>query len=65
MRKIITGILMLWASSISFVIAQQPETVRVRPAEIFDVLNNPGIGFTTFQRFNGDTLNYGLHWIEG
>lgn len=56
---------MLWASSISFVIAQQPETVRVRPAEIFDVLNNPGIGFTTFQRFNGDTLNYGLHWIEG
>ena len=31
-------------------------TFVVRPKEIDDVLNNPGIGFTTFQRFNGDTL---------
>lgn len=39
--------------------------VRVRPKEINDVLNNPGIGFTTFQRFNGDTLNAGYGWTEG
>ena len=41
------------------------ETVTVRPAEIDDVLVNPGIGFTTFQRFNGDTLNAGIRWTEG
>ena len=28
--------------------------VTVRPQEIDDVLINPGIGFMTFQRFNGD-----------
>jgi hypothetical protein len=41
------------------------ETVTVRPTEIDDVLINPGIGFTTFQRFNGDTLNAGMGWTEG
>src|SRR4030081_2272190 len=43
-------------------------TMVVRPREIDDVLNNPGIGFTTFQRFNGDTLttlNNNLGWTEG
>jgi hypothetical protein len=40
-------------------------TVLVRPVEINDVLINPGIGFTTFQRFNGDSLNPGLGWTEG
>jgi hypothetical protein len=33
-----------------------PEVI-VRPKEIHDVLLNPGIGFTTFQRFNGDSQN--------
>ncbi len=32
------------------------ETLRILPREIDDVLINPGIGFTTFGRFNGDTL---------
>jgi len=42
------------------------EDVRVvRPREIEDVLVNPGIGFTTFQRFNGDALNPGAGWTEG
>src|SRR6185295_12260282 len=43
-------------------------TLVVRPKEIDDVLNNPGIGFTTFQRFNGDTLttlNEKMGWTEG
>ena len=39
--------------------------VTVRPAEIDDVLVNPGIGFMTFQRFNGDALNEGVRWTEG
>lgn len=50
------------ASSVS-VLAE--DTVTVRPREIDDVLTNPGIGFTTFQRFNGDRLNEGLEWTEG
>ena len=40
----------------------------VRPEEIDSVLVNPGIGFTTFQRFNGDTLstlNNNQNWTEG
>ena len=41
------------------------EMVTVRPKEIDDVLVNPGMGFTTFQRFNGDRLNQGLDWTEG
>jgi hypothetical protein len=41
------------------------ETVTIRSTEIDDVLINPGIGFTTFQRFNGDTLNAGMGWTEG
>lgn len=40
-------------------------TVVVRPQEIDDVLVNPGIGFMTFQRFNGDDLNAGKGWTEG
>ena len=41
------------------------EIVIVRPVEIDDVLVNPGIGFMTFQRFNGDNLNAGSRWTEG
>ncbi len=44
---------------------QAAETITVRPKETDEVLINPGIGFTTFQRFNGDRLNQGLKWTEG
>ena len=37
----------------------------VNPKEIDDVLINPGIGFMTFQRFNGDDINQGVGWTEG
>jgi hypothetical protein len=37
----------------------------VRPRESYEVLVNPGIGFMTFQRFNGDKLNEGKGWTEG
>lgn len=39
--------------------------IRSRPVEIDDVLTNPGMGFMTFQRFNGDSLNSGNDWTEG
>jgi len=41
------------------------DQVVVRPAETDEVLTNPGMGFMTFQRFNGDDLNQGLKWTEG
>ena len=60
------NLLLLWPT---FLFSQiNPGTLVVRPREIDDVLNNPGIGFTTFQRFNGDTLttlNNNLGWTEG
>ncbi len=46
-------------------LAALAETIVVRPKEIDDVLTNPGIGFMTFQRFNGDKLNEGQKWTEG
>jgi len=39
-------------------------TVAIRPKEIDDVLINPGIGFMTFKRFNGDRLITGEGWKE-
>ena len=41
------------------------KTLVVRPKEIDDVLINPGMGFMTFQRFNGDDINEGVSWTEG
>jgi len=43
----------------------RPKRYVVRPKLIDDVLDNPGIGFMTFQRFNGDRLNEGNSWTEG
>ena len=43
----------------------QKDTAVARPRESDELLVNPGIGFTTFQRFNGDTLNTGIRWTEG
>jgi len=42
----------------------QRDTVIVRPAPINDVLQNPGMGITTFQRFNGQETNPPLEWSE-
>ncbi|MGP8323477.1 MAG: DUF4832 domain-containing protein [Methanosarcinaceae archaeon] len=41
------------------------KTIYIRPVETDEVLTNPGIGFMTFQRFNGDELNEGSGWTEG
>ena len=59
----VSGIIVLIMAICTTGLAQ--ETVIVRPNEIDDVLTNPGIGFMTFQRFNGDTLNEAKGWTEG
>jgi Domain of unknown function (DUF4832)/Beta-galactosidase len=42
----------------------QKDTIVLRPVEIQDVLVNPGMGITTFQRFNGQALNSSYTWSE-
>ena len=42
----------------------QTGTVVVRPKEIQDILVNPGMGITTFQRFNRQAIYPDLHWSE-
>ena len=61
--KIFSIAILLNQASFFPVFAQ--ETITVRPMEIDDILTNPGIGFMTFQRFNGDTLNQAKRWTEG
>jgi hypothetical protein len=54
-------IISLAAATASTAVAQDHSAVVVvRPVEIHQVLINPGMGITTFQRFNGDPLNSGL-----
>src|SRR6266566_9052766 len=42
----------------------QTEMIVVWPEASDEVLVNPGMGITTFQRFNGQPLNQGLRWSE-
>lgn len=44
--------------------AAQQNVVVVRPKAIEDVLVNPGMGITTFQRFNGQEPNPPMEWSE-
>ena len=64
--RLITGISFITILTVAFYVpAFAQETVIVRPKEIDDILLNPGIGFMTFHRFNGDALNTGKSWTEG
>jgi len=64
--RLIAGISTTAILAIAFCLpAFAQDTVIVRPKEIDDILTNPGIGFMTFQRFNGDALNTGKSWTEG
>jgi len=65
MKHVFISLLILFQAGFVSVAQESPSQVKVYPKEISDVLNNPGIGFTTFQRFNGDTLNAGIRWTEG
>jgi len=42
----------------------QRDTVIVRPLPIDDVVQNPNMGITTFNRFNGQATNPPLEWSE-
>jgi hypothetical protein len=67
MKKIIILFFCIYVFTGRIFITGQEVTsiVVVKPEEIHDILNNPGIGFMTFQRFNGDKLNEGMGWTEG
>jgi hypothetical protein len=61
----ITCLLLTVLAAVYGVPAAAQEIVVVRPVEADEVLVNPGIGFMTFQRFNGDQLNLQKKWTEG
>ena len=65
MKKLKSYVVILVIISGMAIEASAQKTIYVRPIEIDDVLTNPGIGFMTFQRFNGDELNEGSGWTEG
>jgi len=65
MKKLLTFLIAVSVFSLIAIdlLAQKTNTVRFNETD--EVLTNPGIGFMTFQRFNGDDLNKGLRWTEG
>jgi len=65
MRNFCIGTLLVLATGLQgFAQSNQANIVVVRPKEIHDVLVNPGMGITTFQRFNGQVPNPPLKWSE-
>ena len=50
--------------SLADVALSQTKKIVVRPVEIQDVLLNPGMGITTFQRFNHQAIYPDLRWSE-
>jgi hypothetical protein len=62
----LSRILLLIALTVSLSVSAsaQTEMIVVRPEASDEVLVNPGMGITTFQRFNGQPLNQGLRWSE-
>src|SRR5437667_319374 len=65
MRNCCIGTLLVLATGHQgFAQSNQANIVVVRPKEIHDVLVNPGMGITTFQRFNGQVPNPPLKWSE-
>ncbi len=69
LRRIASAIFLLSVFSLNGFFCASPSlaqrnVVVVRPKEINDVLVNPGMGITTFQRFNGQEPNPPLTWSE-
>ena len=61
MKKLFRISVLILFATISYA---QRDTVIIRPAPINDVLQNPNMGVTTFNRFNGQSLNPELKWSE-
>jgi hypothetical protein len=55
----------LFAIALITIQVSAQNSITVRFNETDEVLTNPGMGFTTFQRFNGDKSNEGTGWTEG
>lgn len=67
MRYYILYVIIILSLTLFAIELSAQETTIVRFNETDEVLVNPGIGFMTFQRFNGDELNgvEGIGWTEG
>jgi Domain of unknown function (DUF4832)/Beta-galactosidase len=63
-RQLVLALLGFLALAFGDIASAQRNVVVVRPQEIPDVLVNPGMGITTFQRFNGQEPNPPLKWSE-
>ncbi len=61
--RAVTSLLLLSAFA-ALTTSAQGNIVVVHPKEINDVLVNPGMGITTFQRFNGQQPNPQFEWSE-
>ena len=57
-------LLMLLSTTLAVSAMAQSDSVIIRPEPSNEILVNPGMGITTFQRFNGEPLNQGLRWSE-
>ena len=49
---------------VSYFSYAQRDTVIVRPVTVNEVLINPNMGITTFNRFSGQATNPPLEWSE-
>jgi hypothetical protein len=65
MKKLKDYIIAFFVISVITIELPAQKTITVRFRETDKVITNPGIGFTTFQRFNGDKSNEGAGWTEG
>lgn len=65
MKKSVNYFIAFYVLSAMAIAVKAQNTITSRFKETDEVLINPGIGFMTFQRFNGDDLNEGLRWTEG
>ena len=61
MRDLLSLAVFVFVSCFSYA---QRDTVIVRPVPVNDVLINPNMGITTFNRFNGQATNPPLEWSE-
>jgi hypothetical protein len=65
MKKSVRFLAFLLVLSIIVLNVSAQKILTVRFKETDEVLTNPGMGFMTFQRFNGDKSNEGAGWTEG
>jgi hypothetical protein len=65
MKKLKNLLIFFFVICVETIDVSAQKTIIVRFNETDEVLTNPGMGFMTFQRFNGDESNTGVGWTEG